>query len=80
MVRTGWLAPHRTTDAQELRAEPLNHSGRIGNFFFKLYRGHRTLALHTPGSRNELVVCVEIGANVPRRRVARPSGIRRSEA
>ena len=32
------LAPHRITDAQELWAEPLNHNGHIGNFFFKLYR------------------------------------------
>jgi hypothetical protein len=32
------FAPHWITDAQELWPEPLNHSGRIGNFFFKLYR------------------------------------------
>jgi hypothetical protein len=33
------LAPHRITDAQQLwAAGPLNHSDRIGNFFFKLYR------------------------------------------
>ena len=42
------FAPHRITDAQELWAVgPLNHNGRIGNLFFKVYRAPNSRFAHS---------------------------------
>jgi hypothetical protein len=56
------LAPHRITDAQEPWAEALNHNGRIGNFFFKLYRATELSLRTLRAVEDDLAVGVELGA------------------